>query len=311
MSRWYITAAKPIMKKCFAVLSVLVLFAFSSCQKMAGNLISKDFSIENTYTDLNVQDAFDVTVCDTVSLVTVTIGENLMPKVVVEVVNNTLKIYLKPFNNISTGEAKVVIPYNANLKEVALSGASSLRTEFPLVGDKVNVILTGASDFYGNIEANDADIDLSGASNFHGNVWTDVADVQLSGSSNYFGDIQATNIDMDLEGSSDVEGRVYASNLRLELSGASDATLEGDVTKLDIDLSGSSNIVKKVVEHQYALVCYECKGKMSGSSEAYITCWDSIEVNLSGASDLHFTGDASFEDSTTFGGSNIIPDVLP
>lgn len=311
MPRWYITADKLKMKKYLIVLSTVVLFAFCSCQKMAGELISKDFSIENTYTDLSVQDAFDVTVCDTVSQVTVTIGENLMPKVVVEVVNNTLKIYLKPFHNISMGEARVVIPYNAYLKEVALSGASSLRTEFPLVSDQVKVILTGASDFYGNIEANDADIDLSGASNFHGNVWADVVDVQLSGASNYFGDFMATKIDMDLEGSSDIEGKVYAPDLSLEMSGASDATLEGDVTRLDIDLSGSSNIVKKVVENQYALVCYECKGKMSGSSEAYITCWDFIKVDLSGASDLHYMGDASTTGSTTSGGSNIIHDVNP
>lgn len=299
------------MKKLFLVLSAIVLIAFGSCKKMAGDLISKDFSIENTYTDLSVQDAFDVTVCDTVSQVTVKIGENLMPKVVVEVVDNTLKIYLKPFHNITMGDAKVVIPYNANLKEVALSGASSLHTDFPLVANKVSVSLSGASDFYGNIEANDADIDLSGASSFHGNVWGDVVDVQLTGASNYFGDFMATKIDMDLEGSSDIEGKVYAPDLSLDMSGASDATLEGDVTRLDIELSGSSNIVKKVVENQYALVCYECKGKMSGSSKAYITCWDSIEVNLSGASDLHYTGDANITGSTTSGGSNIFHDVLP
>ena len=91
-----------------------------------------------------------------------------------------------------------------------------------------------------------------------------------------------------------------------------DATLEGDVTRLDINLSGSSNIVRKVVENQYALVCYEeCKGKMSGSSDAYITCWGSIEVDLSGASNLHYTGNAETTGSTTSGGSKIIHDENP
>ena len=299
------------MKKCFLFLSALVLIAFCSCSKPAGNPISKDFNIEGSYTELSVSNAFDVTVSDAVSQITITAGENVMPNVVVEKVDNTLKIYLKPISITGPNEMKVVLPYNADLNEVALSGASSLRTEFPLVGDKVKIILTGASDFYGNIEANYTNIDLSGVSSFHGNVWTDVVDAQLSGSSNYFGDIQATKIDMDLEGGSDIKGRVYASNLDIEMSGASDATLEGVVTKLDMDLSGSSKIVKKVVENQYALVCYECKGKMSGSSEAYITCWDTIEVNLSGASDLHFTGDAFTGDCTTSGGSKIIHDVNP
>ena len=316
MPRWYITVAKPIMKKCFAVFSVLVLFAFCGCNKitLSGNNITKEFSIDGSYTELVVENAFDVTVSDAVSQITVTTDENVMPKVVVEKDGDKLKIHLKPLSlNLGNDlELKVLLPYNAELKEVALSGASSLRTEFPIVGDKVKVTLTGASDFYGNIEANDADIDLSGASNFHGNVWADVVDVQLSGASNYFGDFMATKIDMDLEGSSDIEGKVGAPDLSLNMSGASDATLEGDVTRLDINLSGSSNIVRKVVENQYALVCYDqCKGKMSGSSEAYITCWDSIEVDLSGASNLHYTGDAETSGSTTSGSSNIYHDVNP
>lgn len=304
------------MKKHLVILAALALVVFCGCNKitLSGNNITKEFSIDGSYTELVVENAFDVTVSDAVSQVAVTTDENIMPKVVVEKDGDKLKIHLKPLSVNLGGvtEMKVLLPYNADLKEVTLSGASSLHTEFPVVGDKVKVILTGASDFHGNIEANNADIDLSGASNFHGNVWGDVVDVQLSGASNYFGDFMATKIDMDLKGSSDIEGKVYAPDLSLEMSGASDATLEGNVTRLDMDLSGSSNIVRKVVENQYALVCYEkCKGKMSAASKAYITCWDTIEVNLSGASDLHYTGDASTTGSTTSGGSNIIHDVNP
>ena len=280
------------MKKLFLVLSAFVLIAFGSCKKMAGELISKDFSIENTYTDLSVHDAFDVTVCDTVSQVTVTIGENLMPKVVVEVVNNTLKIYLKPFYNITMGEAKVVIPYNANLKEVGMSGASSLHSDFPLVGDRVNVILTGASNFYGSIDANDVDINLSGASKFYGDVWAD-------------------EIDMELSGGSDIQGNVLAVDLDLDMTGASNANLIGAVSKLKVDLSGASNIVKQVVENRYGLACDDCEGEMSGACKAYIHCDGTIKVDLSGASDLHFTGEGNPADSSTSGGSNIIHDVNP
>ena len=251
--------------------------------------MTKDFVIEGTYTELEVQDAFDVTVSNTVSQITVTTGENVMPKVVVEKIDNKLKIYLRPITISGSNELKVVLPYNADLKGVDLSGAS---------------------DFYCDIEADEIEIDLSGSSSFHGKAAADKVKVHMSGSSDYFGDVLAGGINMDLSGSSSIEGNVSANSLDLDLSGASDATLEGQVTELKIDLEGSSNIVKKVVGNRYALACDNCEGNMSGSSDAYIHCDGNIKVNLSGSSELHFTGNAFTGDSTTSNDSSIIHDVL-
>ena len=270
------------------VLSTLVLFAFCSCQKFAGDPITKDFNIEGTYTELQVENAFDVTVSDAVSQITVTAGENVMPKVIVEVVDNTLKIRLKPLANNYGSDMTVILPYNVDLTRVDLSGASEFHSEYGLEGEKVEVELSGASDFYCDIDADEVKIDLSGASGF-------------------FGDIVADEIDMDLSGSSDIKGIVDALDLDLEMSGASDATLDGQVIDLNINLTGASNIIKKVVGNRYALACDHCEGTMSGASEAYIHCDDRICVDLSGASYLHYTGDGiSSGCSSTSGGSSII-----
>ena len=280
------------MKKYLFVLSAIVLFAFSGCQKIAGDPMSMDFSVEGAYTELQVENAFDVTVSDAATVITVTAGKNIMPNVIVEIVDNTLKIRLKPMTTSYGSEMTVVLPYNADLTSVNLSGASEFHSEYGLEGEKVEVELSGASDFYGNIDADEVDIDVSGASNF-------------------YGDILADEIEMDLSGSSNIEGHVTAENLDLGLSGASDATLEGQVTKLYINLEGASNIEKKIVGNKYALVCDQCEGEMSGASYAYIHCDGSIKVNLSGASDLHFTGTAFTGDCTTSGGSHIIHDENP
>ena len=292
------------------VLSTLVLFAFSSCQKFAGDPITQDFSIEGTYTKLQVENAFDVTVSDAVNKITVTAGENIMPKVIVEVVDNTLKIRLKPLANNYGSDMTVILPYNADLTSVDLSGASEFHSEYGLEGQKVEVELSGASDFYCDIDADEIKIGLSGASNFHGKAIADKAEVHMSGSSDYFGDVLADEIVMGLSGSSSIEGKVSADNLDLNLSGASDATLVGQVTRLQIDLEGASNIIKKVVGNRYALVCDQCEGEMSGASDAFIHCDGNIKVNLSGGSELHFTGDAFTADSTVSGGSKISHDVL-
>ena len=279
------------MKKHLAILSVLVLFAFCGCKKFAGEPITKNFVIEGSYTSLDVENAFEVYVYDTISQITVTAGENVMPKVVVEKVNNTLKIYLKPISISGASELKVFLPYNAGLTNVELSGASEFHSNFALKGEKVEVDLSGASDFYANIEANHADIDLSGSSYFSGNI---VAD--------------ETN--MDFSGASSLKGNIATAKLGLDLSGSSDVTLAGYATTLKLDLTGASSIEKKTVGTQYALSCDYCEGSMAGSSDAYIHCNTSIRVNLSGASDLHFTGDASTADSSTTGDSRIIHDVL-
>lgn len=280
------------MKKYLFVLSALVLFAFSGCQKFAGDPITKDFNVPGSYTELEVHNAFDVTVSDAVDVITITAGENVMPKVIVEVVDNTLKIYLKPITNVYGGELKAIIPYNANLTSVDLSGASEFRSEYGLEGQKVDVELSGASNFYCDIDADEVDISISGASNFFGDIWAD-------------------QIDMDLSGGSNINGNVAANDLDLELSGASNAKLLGQVGMLKVDLTGASNIVKQIVENRYGLVCDQCEGSITGASNAYIHCDGNIRVSLSGASDLHYTGDANTTGSTTSGASNIIHDVLP
>ena len=154
-----------------------------------------------------------------------------------------------------------------------MSGASQVHSEYGLDGQKVEVELSGASDFYCDIEANEIDMDISGASHF--------------------------------------TGTIDASNLDLDMSGASDATLMGQVTTLDLDLSGASSIKKTINGSSYGFECDVCKGEMSGASDAYIHCNSIIKVNLSGGSDLHYTGVAITTDSNCTGGSNIIHDVLP
>ena len=231
-----------------------------------------EFSVAGTYTELQVEDAFDVTVSDMVDRITVTAGDQIMPRVVVDKDGDKLVIRLKPLTNTRGSALKVLLPYNPDLRKVELSGSSDFHSPFPLTGRKVELDISGASDFYGDIDADEIEMDLSGASN--------------------------------------IRGFVNAVELDIALSGASDATLEGMVSSLELDLSGSSNIARKVVGNSYSIACDRCKGSLSGSSNAYIHCETSIKASISGGSNLHYTGNAATGGSSTSGGSNIIHDVL-
>lgn len=273
-SQRVITGTNSIMRRFLIVLSAVVLVAFSSCKKVTeGNIITKDFNNPSSYTALEISNAFDAYVSENTNTITVTAGENVMPYVVVETVNNTLKIYLKPMAIVNITELKVVLPYNANLLSVNLSGATEFHSEYGLTGEDLKVELSGASKFYCDLGATDI-------------------------------------LEMDLSGASKIESAILANELELEIGGASQATLMGAVGRLKLEMSGASKIIKKIVDSQYALSCEVCEGTISGASEAYIHCYENITVNLSGASVLHFTGDAFTADSEVSGGSQIIHDVL-
>lgn len=272
-SRRAITGTVLIMRRFLTILSAVVLFTFTSCNKITeGDITRMDYDNPSSYKALEISNAFEAYVSDNADVITITAGENVMPYVVVETVDNTLKIYLKPITIVDISELKVILPYNANLTSINLSGASEFHSEYGLKGEKVKVEMSGASEFYCDIEADEIDMNLSGASN--------------------------------------IEGNVTATELDLDLSGSSNTTLIGEVTKLDIEMSGASDIKKTMVGNRYGLVCDDCQGEMSGASDAYIHCDGTIKVDLSGASNLHFTGTAFTGDCTTTGGSDIIHDVL-
>ena len=241
-----------MLKKELIILQAIVLAFFCSCSKWDGDFITQEFSVNGIYTELEVEDAFDVTVSDEVSLISITAGDRIMSKVKVEMNDNKLKIYLKEWT-ICYGTMKVTLPYNPDLVKVDLSGSSSFHSLFPMKGQKVDLELSGASDFFGSVEVD---------------------------------------------------------KLKLDMSGSSNATIDGVVRILDMDISGSSDLVQKIVGNHYTLVCDQCKCSMSGSSNAYIHCNNSISGSLSGSSTLYYTGNAATSNCSTSGGSSIIHDIL-
>ena len=77
------------MKKTLFITCMLA-FAFCGCTFDAGNYITKSYGLDGSYTKLEVEDAFTVTVSDTATQIYITAGENIMPKIIVLFDNNKL-----------------------------------------------------------------------------------------------------------------------------------------------------------------------------------------------------------------------------
>ncbi len=237
------------MKKNLIVLSIIAMTAFCSCSEWAGDPITQKFSIDGTYTELEVEDAFDVVVSDTATMISITAGENVMPKV--RVVNNgdKLSIYLKGWASNRGKDMTVIIPYNADLKKVDLSGASDFYSEFPLTGQNVEIELSGSSSVKGNVTASELELDMSGASDAMLTGQVSTLKLGLSGASSLKRSIVGShyafvcdNCEGSMSGSSDAYIHCDGS-ITVSLSGASDLYYTGSAVTRGSSTSGSSNIV--------------------------------------------------------------------
>lgn len=265
------------MSKRFAILAVIISSVLYGCNLDVivdpGTPVDKVFQIAGDYDAINVSNTFDVYVDADASDVTVTVGENIMSRVVVEQTGGELKIYCKPqVLSVNGDYMRAVIPQSPALKSVVVSGASSFNSPCPVAGKEVNIKLSGDSRFTGDVSGSETGIELSGASLINGTVTSD--------------------------------------DLNLKLSGASMANLTGQTVNLDLSISGASCNKDRVVLKHYGLECTRCKGSISGASKAYIHCHEDIDVSLSGASTLHYTGDATTSGSSISGASTIVHDTF-
>ncbi len=268
---------------------------FCNCTTFTCEQIEKTFDIDNSYTELQIENSIEVIISNEQNQISVITTDKLINDVVIDKINNKLRLYLKKNFHIYRSEIKIILPHNPNLQKVELHNASDFQSEFALINKDIDINISGASDFQCDIEADEIEIELSGSSDFKGNLI-------------------AQNINIELSGASDIEGNITAQNTNIELSGSSDATLLGETNTLSIESSGASNIIKKITDNHYSLICNQCECNLSGSSDAYIHCNDNINIiNLSGASELHYTGNAkiTLNDGDNISGSaDIIHDTL-
>lgn len=138
----------------------------------------------------------------------------------------------------------------------------------------------------------------------------DLKSISLSGASSFQSDytLQGIEVNVELSGASNFQGFVDVHTLNLEMSGASEAVIEGETSIINADLSGASTLERVVADGEYALSCDQCDGSLSGASKAFLHCARTLRVSLSGASELHYSGNASTAGSSTSGGSDIIHD---
>jgi len=145
-------------------------------------------------------------------------------------------------------------------------------------------------------------LELSGASRavVSGFSVSHSLDFELSGASQMeLGPTMAGNSDFELSGASRVNGYIQMDDGNFDLSGASRLELSGSGDDISIKASGASNV--RLPDFPVNTVEVD----LSGASRAVIKVSDRMDVNLSGASRLEYSGDPKLGSLNVSGGSSI------
>ncbi len=122
-----------------------------------------------------------------------------------------------------------------------------------------------------------------------------------SGASDVYvtGVIKADQFTLDLSGASDFKGAIDVNVLDLEQSGASDADITGSARTVNAEASGASDL------KGYNLVSDNCTAHASGASDIKITVNKELSAKATGASGIHYKGNAVIKEIKSSGASSI------
>lgn len=144
-------------------------------------------------------------------------------------------------------------------------------------------------------------LNMSGASHGSARGFQSTRSLKLkaSGASSLDIDIEGGATEINLSGASRLTGRLLAEETTMEISGVSRVDLNGSTGNLTLKVSGASQANLPEFPLQSAEVM------LSGASKSDIALNGKLDVSLSGASTLDYSGDPSLGKINISGASNL------
>ena len=129
-----------------------------------------------------------------------------------------------------------------------------------------------------------------------------LSEIKAGGACDLFvmGELKADELNIDLSGATDMKkGKFDVKKLTVQLSGASDMKISGNALQLKIDANGASDF------KAYDLSTDYCDAEASGASSIQITVNKELSAKATGASDVHYKGEAVIRDLKTSGAGSV------
>lgn len=213
---------KKIAFSLFFIFSIITLFAQ---KQFVVDANAEMRTIDKSFSEIKVSDGIDIYLSqsDKEAIAVSASEEKYIANIKTIVEGNTLHIYYNGDKWWGKNKKMTVYVSFMNLEKLHASGASDINVAGTIKTASLKIVLSGASDFKGEVSVTSLDMDLSGAS-----------DVTISGT--------ATNLNIESSGASDVKGYDLKTDIcTAKASGASDISVTVN-KELNAHASGASSI---------------------------------------------------------------------
>jgi Putative auto-transporter adhesin, head GIN domain len=227
----------------FACLASLFLIGYAKPDVKGSGKVVKENRETGIFTRIVVSNAIEVvlTKADKEQVI-VEAEDNVIASVIVENNGEKLNIRMKDLPVINTTvSVKVYVSYT-QLSEIFVSGASKLSATEPLQGEKLLLILSGASQSHLPLQVQWLSVNCSGASKGTVTGSADKLNIQCSGASGFIArELQAKEVDIDASGASNIQVDAQLK-LNIVASGASSVQyVKHDDVVINRSTSGASS----------------------------------------------------------------------
>lgn len=235
------------MKKLFSVLILLMIVSFGIAQKIMNDPNAEKRNAGGFHA-IEVSGGIDLYLSQGNEALAVSASKTeYRDRIKTEVVNGVLKIWFEWKNGIrvdwNNRKLKAYVSFRS-LDRLEASGGSDVNVDGTLKVSKLNVEISGGSDFSGKVDVPDLTVEATGGSDVTISGNTNRISIDASGGSDFNGyELSADICNIEASGGSDVYITVN-KELSANASGGSDVFYKGKGLIRDIKSSGSS--IKKV-----------------------------------------------------------------
>ena len=212
----------------------------------SSSIIGSEYQV-GSFSGIKVENAFNVEVTQVTGdeKITVEANSNLLEYIEVFISDNQLVIKIRNGINIKgQSTLRATVSTSQKLNTFSAEGAAKLKLNDTIIGDDIDISISGASYVTGDIESNQLNVYADGASRalLSGLATSIYVNAEGACSIGSF-DLSVTDTNLKLEGASQatlsIDGKI-----RLSASGASSLTYKGQATIDHLDLTGGSQIIK-------------------------------------------------------------------
>jgi hypothetical protein len=211
--------------------------------------------VKKSYSGIEAEAAINVVFSDSVKCLLVIGDSAVVPYVEARVDDDELHLGYKKNVTISGNfdGITIFVPYNAKIKKIDISGASSFISQRPLVGSRFQVDVAGASQVVCYFDMPDGSLkaEVSGASQLKVNGAVQHLEADISGASQVISNEEhgqytftAGDAKVDISGASQMQFHCDG-NLEGDVSGASLLTYTGKAKSNKVDCTGLSKVMIK------------------------------------------------------------------